>query len=193
MNGDTIDDPKLKLIPSHQQVLDRLIDESQRLTIIWLSGNHDENYRLDNPGKIRFKSMHEIGKRLVVLHGHEFDNAMPYHSWFMRCFKFFHDLRIRIGARPVHVAHYAKNWDILYKYLRRTVMMNAVEYCREQGFRAVSCGHVHYPEDIVIDDIRYMNTGSWTEDKTFYTAVDDKQIVFYENRDPQTILSLVNS
>ena len=189
MNGDTIDDPKLKLSPSHQKVLDRLVAESERLRLIWLEGNHDEGFLLKDAGKIQFKTSHAIEKRLVAFHGHDFDNVMPYHSWFIRCFKAFHKLRIKVGARPVHVAQYAKNWDMLYRYLRKNVMMNAVEYCHERGFQAVTCGHVHYPEDITIGGIRYINTGSWTEDKTFYITVDNEQIVFHENINPKAILS----
>ena len=191
MNGDTVDNPKLKLSHSHQKILDRLITESDRLTLIWLEGNHDEGSLPKNPGKIQFKTSHTIGKSLVIFHGHDFDNVMPYHSWFIRCFKTFHKLRIKVGARPVHVAQYAKNWDMLYRYLRKNVMMNAVEYCKERGFEAVTCGHVHYPEDITIDGIRYINTGSWTEDKTFYITVNKEQIVFHENIDPRAILSKV--
>ena len=71
-------------------------------------------------------------------------------------------------------------------------MLNAAEYGKEHGFAAVTCGHVHYPEDIEIKGIRYLNTGSWTEDKTFYIAVDDSEIVFRETKDLNPVLSKMN-
>ena len=181
LNGDTIDDPKQKLNREHQYVLDRIVELSERLSVVWIYGNHDEGFVLAKLGKIEFKTTHEIENRLAVFHGHDFDNVMPYHSWFIRGFKLLHNLRIKVGARPIHVAHYAKNWSTLYKYLRKNVLMNAIEYCREHGFDAVTCGHVHYPEDVYVDGIRYLNTGSWTEDKTFYIAVDEDEITLVEN------------
>ena len=191
LNGDTIDNPNQTLKGEHQRIVDKLVSESKRLSIVWIYGNHDETVTLADPGKIQFKTTYQIDQRLGIVHGHDFDNVMPYHSWFIRCFKFFHRLRISIGASPVHVARYAKNWPKLYGYLRKNVTMNAVEYGKEHRFAAVACGHVHYPEDTKINGVRYLNTGSWTEDKAFYIAVNDNEIVLNEHT--QSVLHLATS
>ncbi|NIV99428.1 hypothetical protein GWN26_09935, partial [Candidatus Saccharibacteria bacterium] len=72
---------------------------------------------------------------------------MPQSRVFIKTFKLLHDLRIKLGARPVHVAQYAKKWQTFYAYLRKNVMINAVHYAREKGFKAVTCGHTHYAEE----------------------------------------------
>lgn len=82
-----------------------------------------------------------------------------------------HDLRVKLGARPVHVAEYAKKWETFYKVLRKNVMINAVNYARQNGYEAVTCGHTHYAEDRVFNNMRYINTGAWTEFPAFYLLV----------------------
>ncbi len=55
-------------------------------------------------------------------------------------------------------------------------MRNAVQYARRNGFAAVICGHTHYSEDTVIQGIRYINTGCWTEWPPSYLVVNDKEM-----------------
>ena len=182
LNGDTIDIPHAPLSPEHQKALDRIIEESNRRNVIWVSGNHDENISIENMGAVHFKSSHNIDNRLAIIHGHDFDNVMPYNEWFINCFKFFHDLRIKVGAPPIHIAEYAKNWSFLYKYLRKNVLMNAIEYCKEKKFQAITCGHVHFAEDVTVDGIRYINSGAWTEQPIFCVKVNSQKITL-ENVD----------
>jgi UDP-2,3-diacylglucosamine pyrophosphatase LpxH len=52
-------------------------------------------------------------------------------------------------------------------------MVNAVNCAVENGYEAVTCGHTHYPEDRLINGIRYINTGAWTESPTYYLLVTD--------------------
>ncbi|MEE4606925.1 MAG: hypothetical protein V2J65_37000, partial [Desulfobacteraceae bacterium] len=51
------------------------------------------------------------------------------------------------------------------------IALNAVSCAIENGFEAVTCGHTHYPEDMVVDGIRYINTGAWTELPAHYLYV----------------------
>ena len=112
-----------------------------------------------------------MGHRLLIAQGDYFDEIMPRNQAFMHAFKLMHNFRLKLGARPVHVAQYAKNWEIFYKFLRKNVMINAVNYAMENGYEAVTCGHTHYSEDIIFNGIRYINTGSWTECPVFYLQV----------------------
>jgi predicted phosphodiesterase len=55
-------------------------------------------------------------------------------------------------------------------------MINAVNCAKENGYDTVTCGHTHYPEDRVINGIRYVNTGAWTESPAFYLLVTPGEI-----------------
>lgn len=176
LNGDTIDRVHDKLPPEHEEVLDLLRKESLKRKIVWVRGNHDDDYVMPEPGAIEFAKSFSIGKRLHVSHGYDFDNVMPYHKWFIITFRMFHHLRVRLGAESVHVAFYAKQFRWLYNVLLRFVSRNAVEHARENGFAAVTCGHTHFVQDIMIDGVRYINTGAWTEKPAYCLYVSENEM-----------------
>ena len=168
LNGDIIDNPYVKLSPSHREILDLIKQLSFRQKIIWLQGNHDNGYLPDQFGKVVFKRSHSLGHRLLITHGDDFDEIMPRNQLFMKAFKLLHKVRVKLGANPVHVAEYAKKWESFYKVLRKNVMINAVKCAAENGYEAVTCGHTHYAEDVVFNNVRYINTGAWTEFPSFF-------------------------
>ncbi|MEW6440897.1 MAG: UDP-2,3-diacylglucosamine diphosphatase [bacterium] len=174
LNGDVIDDPRRPLGLQDQRVLRRLREESRQRRVIWIRGNHDGRYTLENPGEIEFAAVCDLGKRLLVAHGDDFDQVMPRSLAFMMVMKALHGVRVRMGAPPVHVAQWAKKWGRLYRVLRENVMRNAVRYARENGYEAVTCGHAHFAEDRMLDGIRYINTGSWTETPLFYLVAEQE-------------------
>jgi len=176
LNGDIIDRRDRPLPAAHQRALDRVRDEASRRLVIWVRGNHDSTYDLADPGAIQFCESHVIEKRLLIMHGHEFDNIMPYHRLFLFCFRMLHRLRVLLGAESVHVAQYAKRFPALYRVLLRSVAMNAIEAAREHGCPAVTCGHTHFVEDRVIEGIRYLNTGAWTEDNPQVVGITPTEV-----------------
>jgi len=173
LNGDVVNQWRGELVGTHLGAQQRLQDESLKRRVVWVRGNHDDRYLMEGLGNIEFKNSYSIDKRLYVSHGFDFDTVMPYHRTFIFFFRFFHRLRICLGAESVHVAYYAKKFNILYGILRKHVAMNAVEYARENGYEAVTCGHTHYTEDILMNGIRYVNTGAWTELPVHFLDVSD--------------------
>ncbi len=174
LNGDTLDHARKHMPPEHGQVLERLRELSRTQPVIWLPGNHDEDVVLPDPAGIRFQADHAIGKRLYLAHGHHFDNILVKNRKFFTMLRKLYDLRVHLGLKPVHVAAVAKKFPWLFRILCRSLAGNAVQHAREQGFAAVTCGHVHHAEDLMIEGIRYINTGSWTEDLLHYLEVDEE-------------------
>jgi UDP-2,3-diacylglucosamine pyrophosphatase LpxH len=171
LNGDIINNQYEKLTPTHQRILDIIEQVSFRQRVVWVRGNHDNGYLPKAFGKVHFKRLHTIGHRFLIVHGHNFDEIMPRNQAFMKAFLLMHNLRVKLGAKPVHVAHYAKKWEIFYKVLRRNVMMNAVNCAVENGYEAVVCGHTHYAENRIFHGVKYINTGAWTELPASYLLV----------------------
>ncbi len=176
LNGDILDFVHRDLPDGHQRLLGRIRDESLVRRVIWVYGNHDDEYHMDDPGRIEFCREFSIGKQLYINHGYDFDNVMSRYRWFVRSFRCMHRFRMWLGAEPVHVAQYAKRWSLLYRYLRRSVLIAATDYAREHGFEAVTCGHTHFAEDVVTGGVRYINTGSWTEMPVHYVDVGDDSV-----------------
>ena len=171
LNGDTIDDPDEELEPAHKAVLDRLAQESKRREVIWIYGNHDADFVLENPAQVRFVHHWEMEGRLLVLHGDSLDQVMPRHRYFKRVFKFMHRILVIFGFPKVHVAQFAKKWGFLYRVLNEHVMKNALRAARDRGFGAVACGHTHSPMQVEQGGHTYFNTGAWTEEPLHYLAV----------------------
>ena len=188
LNGDIIDNPYAKMPAADQELLDYFGKMSLRQKVVWIRGNHDNGYLPDNIRKVEIKQHYALQKKLFITHGDFFDEVMPQSQIFIKIFKLLHDLRIQLGARPVHVAQYAKRWKSFYAYLRKNVMLNAVHYARENGFKAVTCGHTHYAEEHFINGIKYLNTGAWTEQPTHYVRVTDDEITLNKTADSAELL-----
>lgn len=174
LNGDTVDYCNRALPATHSQALMRLSEASVHHHIVWIEGNHDAQFHMDDPGRIDFWDSYSVGSRLHVTHGDRFDNLRPRNRLFITCVRWLHAMRIRLGAEPVHVAFYAKKFPLLYGVLRRHVAANAVEYAKENGYEVMVTGHTHYPEDVTRGGIRLFNTGSWTERPVYALYVDDR-------------------
>ena len=171
LNGDVLDRPHAKLASTHLQNLDRIEQLSFHHKVVWVRGNHDNGYMPARLGKIEFCRRYTFDHRILITHGDDFDNIMPRSRVFMKAFRLMHDLRVRLGARPVHVAEYAKKWKAFYRVLRNNIMLNAVNFAVENGYQAVTCGHTHFAEDMVVNGVRYINTGAWTEYPAHYLYV----------------------
>lgn len=178
LNGDIIDNPYKKPDAKDQAAIDFIRAQSMERQVIWLYGNHDEGFRMSDPGKIEFRKHMELGNRLMIVHGDDFDELMPKSLWFIRLFRLMHRIRMRLGAPPVHVAALAKKWTpFFYRVLTEEVKMNAVKCAIELQFEAITCGHTHYAEDSICEGVRYINTGAWTESPSHYLLVTPTQIV----------------
>jgi len=171
LNGDIIENPYMELPPSHQRILDLIEQVSFHQKVVWILGNHDIGYTPKRLGEVQFEKLYTLENRILIVHGYDFDEIMPKNQGFIKAFKVMHNLRVKLGAKPVHVAKYAKKWEILYKVLCNNVMTNAVKCAIENGYEAVVCGHTHYSEDRFFNGIRYINTGAWTESPSFYLQV----------------------
>ena len=178
LNGDIIDNPYQRLQAEDQDVLNFLRKQSFIRRVVWIYGNHDENYQMPYPGRIEFRRQLVLGTRLMIVHGDDFDTVMAKSRLFMRLFKFCHKVRLRAGAAPVHVAEVAKRWaPLLYRFLTEQVKKNAVECALQAGVQAITCGHTHHAEDTVSRGIRYINTGTWTEASVHYLSIQEADLL----------------
>jgi len=177
LNGDIIDNAKTKLPLPHRQILERLEKRSLRRPVIWVQGNHDNGFVSNSIGNIEFRPIYQVDHRILVAHGHDFDEIMPRSRLFIKAFTYLHQARIALGMRPAHVAHYAKKWKRLYKLLRDNIIKNAVLCAREQGCDVVVCGHTHFAEERDVEGIRYINTGAWTEHPPYFLQATGHQIM----------------
>jgi UDP-2,3-diacylglucosamine pyrophosphatase LpxH len=184
--GDIIDGWRMKKRfywpASHNDVVWRIMKRAKRGTrVVYIPGNHDEMFRqftgLNFGGvEIRRKAIHETadGRKLLVLHGDEFDAVMLAHRWlaFVGDAAYHALMKLNWGVNFIRQRLGLPYWS-LSKHAKHKVK-NAVEFigrfedvvAHEAGMRGVDgvvCGHIHTAEMRRIGHIDYYNDGDWVE------------------------------
>ncbi|QPC98666.1 UDP-2,3-diacylglucosamine diphosphatase [Qipengyuania soli] len=188
--GDIIDGWRLKKKfywpAEHNDIVWRVLKRAKRGTrIVYIPGNHDEMVRpfcgMNFGGvEIRRAAFHDTadGRRLMVLHGDEFDTVMLAHRWLAF-----------VGDAAYHAMMKLNNWvararkalGLPYWSISKAAkhkVKNAVEFISkyeevvaraagERGVDGVVCGHIHTAEvrDFFHEGrrVEYFNDGDWVE------------------------------
>ena len=184
--GDIIDGWRLKKRfywpAGHNDIVWRILKRAKRGTrIVYIPGNHDEMFRqftgLNFGGvEIRRAAFHDTadGRRLLVMHGDEFDAVMLAHRWLaivgdtaytllMGANRWINAIRRRLGLPYWSLSKIAKH-----------KVKNAVEFisryeevvaraAAQRGVDGVVCGHIHTAEIRNFAGVEYYNDGDWVE------------------------------
>jgi UDP-2,3-diacylglucosamine pyrophosphatase LpxH len=184
--GDIIDGWRMKKKfywpDAHNDIVWRIMKRARRGTkVVYIPGNHDEMFRqfsgMNFGGvEIRRKAVHETadGRRLLVLHGDEFDAIMLAHRWLavvgdaayitlMRLNTVVNAVRTRLGLPYWSLSKTAK-----HKVKNAVAFISRFEelVAHEAGLLGVDgvvCGHIHNAEQRSIEGIEYYNDGDWVE------------------------------
>ena len=188
--GDIIDGWRLKKKfywpAEHNDIVWRVLKRARRGTrIVYIPGNHDEMIRpfcgMNFGGvEIRRAAFHDTadGRRLIVLHGDEFDTVMLAHRWLAFVGDAAYHAMMKLNG---WVAHLRKRLGLPYWSISKAAkhkVKNAVEFISkyeevvaraagERGVDGVVCGHIHTAEARSFDHegraIEYWNDGDWVE------------------------------
>ena len=188
--GDIIDGWRLKKKfywpPEHNDIVWRILKRAKRGTrIVYIPGNHDEMVRpfsgMDFGGvEIRRAAFHDTadGRRLMVLHGDEFDTIMLAHRWLAFVGDALYHMMMKLNG---WVASVRKLFGLPYWSISKAAkhkVKNAVEFISkyeevvaraagERGVDGVVCGHIHTAEIRDFEhegrQIAYYNDGDWVE------------------------------
>jgi UDP-2,3-diacylglucosamine pyrophosphatase LpxH len=187
--GDMIDGWRLRRSwywpQEHNDVVQKLLRKARKGTIVtFIPGNHDEfvrNYLEFSFGDILVcnDTVHVTadGRRLLVIHGDQFDTVVVYakwlahlgdhaYNWAMAVNLWLNWARRRLGLRywslSAYLKHRVKN-AVAYIANFEEAM---AEMARRRGVDGVVCGHIHHAELRKIGDILYANDGDWVESCT---------------------------
>ncbi len=153
--------------------------------VVLIPGNHDEALReyVDTRfGDIELLAEHvhqtADGRRLLLIHGDEFDQVTRHHRWLAILGDLGYNWLVRLNAwlslarRSLRIPGY---WS-LAGYAKRRVKRaidfifdfeNAViRTVRERGLDGVVCGHIHSAALREMDGVCYVNCGDWVDSCT---------------------------
>ena len=210
LNGDTIDGWQLQKLdygtwgPVHSRffrIILKMIDR-KNTCVYMLRGNHDDF--LDKIIPMQMGPLNILkdlvietgGQQYFVTHGDVFDSITSEMRWMARLGDFFYNLLLKINVlynrwqsvrgRP----YYSFSQEIKNKVKKAVAKTSdfdrmLTDMARKKGCQGVICGHIHRPEDRMIDGIRYLNSGDWVE--TLSALVEDFDgrwsIIYYRNNE----------
>jgi UDP-2,3-diacylglucosamine pyrophosphatase LpxH len=187
--GDIIDGWRLRRSwywpAPHNDIVRRILKRVRRGTrVVFVPGNHDESFRqfsgMNFGGvEVRRKATHITadGRKLLVIHGDEFDAVVMYARWLaflgdaayellLHANRWVNMVRRRMGlpywSLSMHAKKKVKNAVEFISRFEETVA-HAVE---SRGFDGVVCGHIHTADMRRIGNVDYYNDGDWVESCT---------------------------
>jgi UDP-2,3-diacylglucosamine pyrophosphatase LpxH len=188
--GDIIDfwslSKKMYWPADHNTIIQKILRKARHGTqIIYVPGNHDENIRdYDNYvfGDIVVKKsdIHTTltGKRLLIVHGDEYDTIAKHHKWIAQLGSVGYDFLIEINRflRAVrNVFGVRSNFSLaaFIKFKVKNVVQFISDYevsivnsLKNGNLDGVVCGHIHHAEIKEIEGFQYINTGDFVESCT---------------------------
>ena len=179
----------------HNDVVRRILKMAKHGThVVYVPGNHDEVLR-DYAGlafgdvTVAGEVVHETAdcRRLLVLHGDQFDSVVLYAKWLA----FLGDSAYEFLLKANRVVNFFRRrfglpyWSLAAHMKKR--VKNAVSFiskfeevvaraAAERHVDGVVCGHIHSAEIRQFGDITYYNDGDWVESCTALVEHADGRI-----------------
>lgn len=167
--GDLFDNYNLKnLSLKHWELIKHLSKMSDHKEIIWIEGNHDEDFLKIMPTLLNIKAYSEYswqyeGKQYLALHGHQFDNYFSKNKWLLNLATALYCKIQSLDKKSFKISKTIQKFATLFLSSSGVLASKAVKYGFKKGYRNVICGHSHKAVYQYIDDVHYYNTGCWTE------------------------------
>jgi UDP-2,3-diacylglucosamine pyrophosphatase LpxH len=180
LNGDVFDSIDFRrLNKNHWRVLSLLRKLSDRIEIIWISGNHDGSAEIVSHllgVRVVEEYQFESGDRqILILHGHRFDDFIDVHPWLTwigDCIYLF----LQWIDNSHYFAKLAKKGSKTFVRCVQKIEAGAIEHARKQKCDVVCCGHTHLAACKPDLALAYYNSGCWTEVPCTYLTIDDGRI-----------------
>jgi UDP-2,3-diacylglucosamine pyrophosphatase LpxH len=169
----------------HNDVIQKIMRKARKGTkVIFIPGNHDENFR-DFTGH-RFGHvavMREAvyksasGLSYLILHGDKFDTVIYFAPWLAKlgdwAYERLMDLNVVVNGlrRMLGFGKWSLSAYIKHKVKKAVEFISrfeeaVVREAHARGCQGVICGHIHTPDNRMIDGIHYLNDGDWVESCT---------------------------
>jgi UDP-2,3-diacylglucosamine pyrophosphatase LpxH len=167
---------------AHNNVVRTILGKAKRGTkVIFVPGNHDEVFREFDGAVFGNLEIHKDyihvgadGRRMLVLHGDEFDSVVKFSPWLAKLGSNIYDILLALNPyinwwrRLFDLPHWSLSAYLKNKTKKACQYIGSFEEsvaqaARKRGVDAVVCGHIHRAEMREIDGVLYCNDGDWVE------------------------------
>jgi UDP-2,3-diacylglucosamine pyrophosphatase LpxH len=199
LNGDIVDGWALnrgtKWKKQHTKVISKLLQLSNTTRIIWIRGNHDEfiqEFIGTHLGAIEIREdykldIHNTVESYYIFHGDVVDIFITKYKWLSKIGSIGYDFALTLNR---WYNAYRKWRKLPYQSISQKIKSGvkaatnyindfettALSMAIKKGCNGVMCGHIHQPEDRIINGRRYLNSGDWIENMSAI-LVDNKGII----------------
>lgn len=184
--GDIIDGwllkRKFRWPQSHTNVIRKILSYSKNGTkVIYIPGNHDEflrEYGEFNFGNIEVHNEY-VWNDTFITHGDLYDGVVKL-KWLGVLGSIGYDMAISIDRTLKKFGMKRSLSKFLKNKVKEAVKFitqfesELVRQAKKHKCNSVICGHIHHPDDRMIDGVRYLNTGDWIENNSYLTYNNGK-------------------
>ena len=204
LNGDIVDGWALnrgtKWKKQHTKVISKILQLSNTTQIIWIRGNHDEfiqDFIGTHLGAIEIKEdykldIHNTVESYYIFHGDVVDVFITKYKWLSKIGAVGYDFALTLNR---WYNTYRKWRNLPYQSISQKIKggvkaatnyindfeTTALSMATKKGCNGVMCGHIHQPEDRMIDGKRYINSGDWVENMSAILIGKDGDICLYNH------------
>lgn len=180
---------------TYNDVIRRVLKMVRKGTrVYYVPGNHDElvrDYHGHEFGGVEIRRQVEHvtadGRRLLVLHGDQFDMVIQCRKWLSVLGSAAYDYLIFLNTfvnwvrRKFNLPYYSLSGAIKRRVKRavsyeRNFEEAVVREARTHGYAGVVCGHIHNGQIREIGGVHYYNCGDWIENCTALVEDDTGRI-----------------
>jgi UDP-2,3-diacylglucosamine pyrophosphatase LpxH len=184
--GDVLDNLDFRHLSSDSWELLTYIGKiSKDVKVRWVKGNHDEGLthifgtlmdgRIYESYSWQFK--HE---KYLAIHGHQFDRFLIDNEFLSYLATNIYNYIQRFDGPEKKFSHWLKRRSKGWLRLSEKVAHEALLYGKKHGANYVFCGHTHKAMEKNNHEIRYFNSGCWTDIPCTYITIDEKDIKIRE-------------
>jgi UDP-2,3-diacylglucosamine pyrophosphatase LpxH len=211
LNGDIVDGWALnrgtKWKKQHTKVISKILQLSNTTQIIWIRGNHDEfiqDFIGTHLGAIEIREDYKLtvqrwvendvfrNENYYIFHGDVVDVFITKYKWLSKIGAVGYDFALTLNR---WYNTYRKWRNLPYQSISQKIKSGvkaatnyindfettALSMATKKGCNGVMCGHIHQPEDRMIDGKRYINSGDWVENMSAILIGKDGDICLYNH------------
>ncbi len=167
----------------------KLSNPKRNIEVVWVEGNHDHGLAQVMSHLVGIRVYQEYtwdfnGIRHLAIHGHQFDSFVSGNRVVSGFLSALHLAMQKMSFGKKRLVGFIERFDTVWLRLSAKVARGATAHAKARDAQRVFCGHTHEALSLKRDGIEYFNTGSWTQDKATYIAVDQSGVRVWEYRDP---------
>lgn len=179
----------------HNDVVQKVLRKARKGThVTYIAGNHDEGARqflgLGFGGIVLADEVVHVtarGKRLLVLHGDQFDGVVQCARWLAYVGDYLYEFALKLnrwfnwGRRKFGLPYWSLSQYLKHKVKNAVSFITAFEEAvareaQKRGLDGAVCGHIHRPEIREINGVLYCNDGDWVESLSALVETEDGEL-----------------